>query len=64
MNTNFKPGDRVEFCGEEAVVVMNYGSQGVVEIPGTGKCVWHWMFQGTPVTLVKAAPRKRVRPED
>lgn len=55
-NPNFQPGDRVEFCGEEAVVVMNYGSQGVVELAGNGgKCVWHWMFQGTPVTLVKAA---------
>lgn len=53
--SNFKPGDKVEFCGIEAVVVANYGSSGVVDIPGEGRCAWYWMFQGEPVRLVEAA---------
>ena len=54
MTQDFKPGDRVSFCGEEAVVVENYGTQGIVEIPGEGRCKWYWVFQGEPVRLVKA----------
>jgi len=48
---NFKPGDRVEFCGIEAVVIANHGSMGTVEIPGEGRMRWYWVFQGEPVTL-------------
>lgn len=52
---DFKPGDRVEFCGEEAVVVDNYGDSGTVEIPGQGRMKWYWVFQGTPVRRVNAS---------
>lgn len=55
MRTDFKPGDKVEFCGERAVVVANYGSSGLVEIPGEGRCHWYWEFQGEPVRLVEEA---------
>jgi len=55
LTANFKPGDRVSYCGEEAVVIANHGSSGIVEIPGEGRCKWYWVFQGEPVRLVKAA---------
>jgi hypothetical protein len=54
-NTPFKPGDRVEFCGIEAVVIANHGSMGTVEIPGEGRMTWYWIFQGEAVTLKEAA---------
>jgi len=52
--TNFKPGDKVEFCGIKAKVIANHGSSGIVEVPGEGQMTWHWVFDGTPVTLVKS----------
>lgn len=58
MKTDFKPGDRVEFCGIEAIVVANYGRSGIVEIPGEGRCAWHWVFQGEPVRLKKGKNAK------
>jgi hypothetical protein len=51
VNPNFKPGDRVEYCGIEAVVIANHGSTGTVEIPGEGRMTWYWVFQGEPVRL-------------
>jgi hypothetical protein len=56
---SFKPGDRVEFCGEEAVVIANHGRSGTVEIPGEGRMSWYWHFDGADVTLVE--PRKHVQ---
>lgn len=49
----FKPGDRVSFCGEEATVVSNYGSEGMVDLGGGQLCRWYWVFQGERVTPVK-----------
>jgi|SRR5271157_5906860 len=49
----FKPGDIVEFCGEEAVVEANFGDSGRVLLPGQGTCNWYWNFQGTPVRRVR-----------
>ena len=60
----FEPGDRVSFCGEEATVVMNFGTQGVVEIPGEGKCTWYWTFQGERVIPVALVKRHKIHPED
>jgi hypothetical protein len=57
MKTNFKPGDRVEFCGIKAKVVSNHGESGIVEVPGEGQMTWRWIFEGTPVTLVKKRKR-------
>jgi hypothetical protein len=51
MTTNFKPGDRVEYCGEEAIVIANHGSSGTVEIPGEGRMTWYWMFDGEAVKI-------------
>jgi hypothetical protein len=51
----FKPGDRVSYCGEEAVVVENYGDSGLVEIPGGGCMRWYWRFEGKAVKLVERA---------
>jgi hypothetical protein len=52
----FKPGDRVSFCGDEAVVVENHGTSGIVEV-GTGRIkermTWYWEFQGEPVIPVR-----------
>jgi hypothetical protein len=55
---DFKPGDRVEYCGDEAVVIANHGSTGTVEIPGEGRMTWYWNFQGTAVTLVARGERR------
>lgn len=49
MKADFKPGDRVEFCGIEAIVVANHGSSGTVEVPGEGRVSWYWEFDGEPV---------------
>jgi hypothetical protein len=53
----FKPGDRVSFCGDEAVVVENHGTSGTVEV-GTGRIrermTWYWEFQGEPVVPVRS----------
>jgi len=56
MKTDFKPGDKVEFCGIKAKVVSNYGSSGIVEVSGEGRMTWRWIFEGAKVKLVK---RKR-----
>jgi hypothetical protein len=48
----FKPGDKVTFCGETAIVVSNYGDSGTVEIPGQGRMNWYWKFQGERVVPV------------
>lgn len=48
----FKAGDKVMFCGETATVVSNFGSSGVVEIPGEGRMTWYWEFQGERVMPV------------
>jgi hypothetical protein len=42
----FHPGEWVEFCGERAIVVKDYGHCGIVEIPGEGQMTWYWDFQG------------------
>lgn len=60
----FKPGDVVEYCGEEAVVVENFGSSGVVRLVPEGRMTWYWVFQGTPVTLVRAASDSVFQPGD
>jgi hypothetical protein len=49
----FKSGDRVSFCGEEATVMENHGSQGVVDLGGGQFCRWYWEFQGEPVIPVR-----------
>lgn len=59
----FKPGDRVSFCGEEATVMENHGSQGVVDLGqsrlGGGEfCKWYWEFQGEPVLFIRSADAK------
>ena len=59
MTTNFKPGDRVEYCGEEAIVIANYGSSGTVEIPGEGRMSWYWFFDGEPVRLKESSDEQR-----
>src|SRR5271154_2567127 len=53
MKTDFKPGDKVEFCGIKAKVVSNYGSSGIVEVSGEGRMTWRWIFEGAKVKLVK-----------
>lgn len=50
----FRAGDVVEYCGEQATVIANYGTSGVVEIEGQGRMSWYWKFDGADVTLVKA----------
>ena len=53
---DFRPGDVVSYCGDEAVVVENHGDRGVVEMPPEGgRMTWHWVFQGEPVVLVRRA---------
>lgn len=54
----FKPGDKVSFCGEHAVVVANYGDSGTVEIAGQGRMNWYWSFQGERVMPVKGVHAK------
>jgi len=56
MKPDFKPGDKVEFCGIRAKVVSNHGDSGIVEVSGEGRMTWRWVFEGEPVKLVK---RKR-----
>jgi hypothetical protein len=51
--STFKPGDEVEYCGERAVVVENYGECGIVEIPGEGCMTWRWKFDGESVNLAR-----------
>lgn len=53
MDADFKPGERVQFCGEEAIVLANYGTSGDVQILGEGRCHWYWKFQGEAVTRVQ-----------
>lgn len=48
----FKPGDRVSFCGEEATVVQNFGSDGTVDLGGGQTCRWYWQFQDERVMPV------------
>lgn len=55
MNADFKPGDVVEYCGEQATVIANYGTSGTVEITGQGRMSWYWSFDGEPVKLVRRA---------
>lgn len=55
MSYDFRPGDTVEYCGEEATVVTNHGSCGTVEIKGQGRMSWYWDFQGELVNLVRRA---------
>jgi hypothetical protein len=61
ITSNFKPGDRVDFCGIEAIVIANFGSSGTVEIPGEGRMSWYWEFDGEPVRLVEETPAKHVQ---
>lgn len=55
MSSDFKPGDTVEYCGEQATVLANYGTSGTVEIPGEGRMSWYWVFDGEPVRLIRRA---------
>lgn len=56
MQADFQPGDVVEFCGDHATVIKNYGTSGLVDLGhGQGQCRWYWQFQDTPVTLVRRA---------
>jgi len=48
----FKIGDRVQFCGEQAVVVENFGSQGYVKTSDGQQVRWYWDFEGEPVIPV------------
>lgn len=50
----FAPGDKVEFCDIVGTVVENYGTSGLVDVPGDGRVEWYWVFQGTPVRRVNA----------
>lgn len=60
----FQPGDVVEYCGEEAVVIENFGSSGAVRLVPEGRMTWYWAFQGVPVTLVRAAEITEFKPGD
>lgn len=51
----FKPGDRVSYCGDEATVVANWGGEGTVRDDAGNQMRWYWMFQGEPVRLVRKA---------
>lgn len=57
MNTtigaDFKPRDKVEFCGDHATVISNLGSGGYVDLGEGQHCYWYWIFEGTPVTRVE-----------
>ena len=55
MERAFKRGDVVEYCGEQATVIANYGTSGTVEIVGQGRMSWYWNFDGEPVRLIKEA---------
>jgi hypothetical protein len=50
----FQPGDKVSFCGDEATVVANHGSYGIVDMGGGEKYKWYWEFQGEPVIPVRS----------
>lgn len=50
MKTDFKPGDKIEYCGIQATVVTNYGESGVVDVPGEGMMTWRWSSHGAEVT--------------
>jgi hypothetical protein len=52
--SDFEPGDIVEFCGEEGVVVRNYGHDGKVR-QGSDIMTWKWIFEGIKVKLVRKA---------
>jgi len=58
MKTNFKPGDKVEFCGIKAKVIANYGDSGIVEISGEGRMTWRWVFEGEAVKLAKVKGKR------
>ncbi len=53
-NFDFQPGDIVSFCGDEAVVVSNWGRSGTV-CQGDQTMEWQWVFEGEPVKLVRRA---------
>ena len=49
---NFQPGEVVSFCDRQAIVVINYGKNGMVKV-GEEMINWCWVFEGEPVKLVK-----------
>ena len=61
MKTDFKPGDIVEFCGEQAEVIENWGESGLVCLADGEMVKWKWDFEGTPVTLVNKVFIGKVR---
>jgi hypothetical protein len=62
MKTDFQPGDRVGFCGEEATVFTNWGDHGTVDLGDDQTCRWYWIYGGTSVTLVQRAGEPQVSP--
>ena len=58
MKTNFKPGDKVEFCDIAATVITNHGDRGIVEISGEGRMTWRWVFEGEAVKLAKVKGKR------
>ena len=49
-------GTVIEFCGEKAVVAVDYGGNSlVVEVPGEGRMTWYWKFDGAECQVVPSA---------
>jgi len=58
METDWKPGDVIEFCENLYIVVENHGDSGVVRENCEGGLVishWQWDFAGAKCELVKSA---------
>lgn len=51
--SGFNPGDKVEYCGDSATVVKNFGNHGTVEMSDGSRMVWYWTFQGEQVVLTE-----------
>jgi hypothetical protein len=47
------PGTRIDYCGEEAVVVCDDGGRSIdVIVCGEGRMTWAWKFDGTECVVI------------
>lgn len=54
MEFNFKKGDIIEFCGDEFVVIENYGDSGKVKENSKQGCTinpFYWKYSGETCKL-------------
>lgn len=50
----FQPGQRIEFAGDEYIVVENFGTHGIVREPNepNQRIRFSWVFEGEPCRLL------------